>query len=62
MGRKHVRAPLHKNSMRTKSHNDGQNAGYFLRTLRTMLLASPRSSLEPQGCFVGIRTFGLHVW
>jgi hypothetical protein len=23
----------------TESHNDGQNAGYFLRTLRTVLLA-----------------------
>jgi hypothetical protein len=25
--------------MPTESHSDGQNAGYFLRTLRTVLLA-----------------------
>jgi hypothetical protein len=27
------------NVVHTESHNDGQNAGYFLRTLWTMLLA-----------------------
>jgi hypothetical protein len=31
--RKHVRAPSRRNDVPTKSHNDGQNAGYFLRTL-----------------------------
>jgi hypothetical protein len=39
MARKHVRALPHRNAMPTKSHSDGQNVGYFLRTLRTMLLA-----------------------
>jgi hypothetical protein len=37
--RKHVRAPPFRNAVPTKSHNDGQNAGYFPRTLRTVLLA-----------------------
>jgi hypothetical protein len=37
--RKHVRAPPRRNVVRTKSHSDGQNVGYFLRTLRTVLLA-----------------------
>jgi hypothetical protein len=37
--RKHVRAPLRRNVVPTVSHNDSQNAGYFPRTLRTMLLA-----------------------
>jgi hypothetical protein len=37
--RKHVRAPLHRNVVPTKSHSDGQNVGYFLTTLRTVLLA-----------------------
>jgi hypothetical protein len=37
--RKNVRAPPHRNVMPTESHSDGQNAGYFSRTLRTVLLA-----------------------
>jgi hypothetical protein len=37
--RKHVRAPPRRNVVPTESHNDGQNAGYFPRTLRTVLLA-----------------------
>jgi hypothetical protein len=37
--RKHIRTPPHRNVMPTESHSDGQNAGYFLRTLRTVLLA-----------------------
>jgi hypothetical protein len=37
--RKHVRAPPHRNVVPTKSHSDSQNAGYFPRTLRTVLLA-----------------------
>jgi hypothetical protein len=36
--RKHVCAPPHRNVVSTESHSDGENAGYFLRTLRTMLL------------------------
>jgi hypothetical protein len=45
MARKHVRAPLHRNVVPTESHNDGQNASYFPRTLRTVLLAL--GSIEP---------------
>jgi hypothetical protein len=37
--RMHVRVPPRRNVVPTKSHSDGQNAGYFLRTLRTVLLA-----------------------
>jgi hypothetical protein len=37
--RKHVRALPHRNAMPIESHSDGQNAGYFLRTLWTVLLA-----------------------
>jgi hypothetical protein len=37
--RKHVHAPPHRNVVPTESHSDGQNAGYFPRTLRTLLLA-----------------------
>jgi hypothetical protein len=36
--RKHVRVPPRRKAVPTKSHSDGQNAGYFPRTLRTMLL------------------------
>jgi hypothetical protein len=37
--RKHVHVPPHRNVVPTESHSDGQNAGYFSRTLRTVLLA-----------------------
>jgi hypothetical protein len=37
--RKHVRAPPRRNNVPTESHSDGQCASYFLRTLRTLLLA-----------------------
>jgi hypothetical protein len=37
--RKHVRAPPHRNVVPTESHSDGQRAGYFPRTLQTLLLA-----------------------
>jgi hypothetical protein len=37
--RKHIRMPPHRNVVPTESHSDDQNAGYFLRTLRTVLLA-----------------------
>jgi hypothetical protein len=36
---KHIRAPPRRNVVPTESHSDGQNAGYFPRTLRTVLLA-----------------------
>jgi hypothetical protein len=39
MVRKHVCAPSGRNVVPTESHSYGQNAGYFPRTLRTVLLA-----------------------
>jgi hypothetical protein len=35
--RKHVRVPPWRKAVPTESHNDGQRASYFLRTLRTLL-------------------------
>jgi hypothetical protein len=49
--RKHVRAPPRRNVMPTESHNDGQNAGYFPMTLRTVLLELGYS--EPP-LFIGV--------
>jgi hypothetical protein len=43
--------PPHRNVVPTESHNDGQNAGYFPKTLRTVLLALEYS--EPL-LFVGV--------
>jgi hypothetical protein len=37
--RKHVPVPPRRNIVPTESHSDGQNAGYFLRALRNVLLA-----------------------
>jgi hypothetical protein len=37
--RKHVRAPPRRDVVPTESHGDGQDASYFPRTLRTVLLA-----------------------
>jgi hypothetical protein len=37
--RKYIRVPPRRNVVPTESHSDGQNAGYFPRTLRTVLLA-----------------------
>jgi hypothetical protein len=37
--RKHVRVPSRRNVVPMESHSDGQNAGYFPRTMQTMLLA-----------------------
>jgi hypothetical protein len=48
--KKHVRALPRRNVVPMESHNDGQNAGYFLRTLRTVLLAL--GSSEPP-LFIG---------
>jgi hypothetical protein len=48
--RKHVRAPPRSNVVPTESHRDDQNAGYFKRTLWTMLLAL--GSSEPS-LFIG---------
>jgi hypothetical protein len=37
--RKHVHEPPCRNAVPMESHSDGQHAGYFLRTLRTLILA-----------------------
>jgi hypothetical protein len=37
--RKHVRVPPCRNAVPTESHGDGQDAGYFPTTTRTMILA-----------------------
>jgi hypothetical protein len=60
--RKHVRAPPRRNDVPTESHSDGQCAGYFLRTLRTLLLALGYS--EPP-LFVGTTRLlhgNLYLW
>jgi hypothetical protein len=49
--RKHVRVPPRRNVVPTESHSDGQNAAYFPRTLRTMLLTLGYS--EPP-LFIGV--------
>ncbi len=49
--RKHVRVPPRRNVVPSESHSDGRNAGYFLRTLRTVLQALGYS--EPP-LFVGV--------
>jgi hypothetical protein len=51
IARKHVRTPPRRNVMPMESHSDGQNVGYFSRTLRTVLLALGYS--EPP-LFIGI--------
>jgi hypothetical protein len=49
--RKHVRAPPRRNVVPMELYSVDQNAGYFLRTLRTMLLALGYS--EPL-LFIGV--------
>jgi hypothetical protein len=49
--RKHVRAPPHRDVAPTESHSDGQEAGYFPRTLWTVLLALGSSESQ---LFIGI--------
>jgi hypothetical protein len=39
MARKHVRVPPRRDAVPTESHSDGQESGYFPRTLQTLLLA-----------------------
>jgi hypothetical protein len=51
MAGKHVRAPPRRDVVPMESHSDGQEAGYILRTLRTVLLAL--GSSEPP-LFIGI--------
>jgi hypothetical protein len=47
MARKHVCVPPRRNAVPTESHSDGQDAGYFPRTLRTMHLALGSSEPPP---------------
>jgi hypothetical protein len=49
--RKHVRVPPHRNVAPMESHSDGQNVGYFLRTLWTVLVALGYSMLP---LFIGV--------
>jgi hypothetical protein len=49
--RKHVLAPPRRDAVPTESHGDGQEAGYFPRTLWTALLAL--GSSEPP-LFIGV--------
>jgi hypothetical protein len=61
-GRKHVCAPPRRDAVPTESHSDGQEAGYFPRTLRTVLLVL--GSSEPP-LFVGILRLlrgNLYLW
>jgi hypothetical protein len=51
IARKHIRVPPHRNVVPMESHGDDQNVGYFLRTLRTVLLALGYS--EPP-LFIGV--------
>jgi hypothetical protein len=48
--RKHVHEPPHRNDVPMESQSDGQNVGYFPRTVRTVLLAL--GSSEPP-LFIG---------
>jgi hypothetical protein len=60
--RKHVRLLPCRNAVPTESHSDGQIVGYFLRTLRTMLLAL--GSSEPS-LFIGTLRLlrgNLYLW
>jgi hypothetical protein len=62
MARKHVRAPSRRNVVPMESHSDGQDAGYFLRTLQTVLLAL--GSSEPP-LFIGTSRMlrgNLYLW
>jgi hypothetical protein len=49
--RKHVHVPPRRNVVPMKSYNDGQNAGYLLRTLQTVLLTLGYSE---RPLFVGV--------
>jgi hypothetical protein len=63
--RKHVCAPPCRNVVPIESHSDGQNAGYFLRTLWTVLLApgysEPPLFIGVPRLFAGTHTFGMCV-
>jgi hypothetical protein len=59
---KHVHTPLCRNAVPTETHSDGQNVGYFARTLQTVLLALGNS--EPP-FFIGVPRLlckNLYLW
>jgi hypothetical protein len=63
--RKHVHAPPRRNVVPTESHSDGQNARYFLRTLRTVLLALRYSEPVLFVCVLRLfhgNSYLWHVW
>jgi hypothetical protein len=49
-----------------ESHSDGEDAGYFPRTLWTVLLAlgssEPPRFIRTRGCCVETHTFGVYEW
>jgi hypothetical protein len=60
--RKHVHGPPHRNAVPMESHSDGQDASYFPRTLRTVLLEL--GSSEPP-LFIGTPRLlhgNLYLW
>jgi hypothetical protein len=62
IARKHICAPPRRNAVPTESHSDGQNAGYFLRILRTVIQAM--GSSEPP-LFIGTLRLlcgNLYLW
>jgi hypothetical protein len=62
MARKHVYVPPRRDAIPTEPHSDGQEAGYFPRTLWTVLLAL--GSSEPP-LFIGIPRLlcgNSHLW
>jgi hypothetical protein len=60
--RKHIRVPLRRNVMHMQSQSEGQRAGYFRRTLWTMLLALGYSELP---LYIGVSRllcWNLYLW
>jgi hypothetical protein len=64
--RKHVCAPPRRNVVPTESHSNGQNAGYFSRTLQIMLLvlgsSEPLHFTGTLRLLRGNSYFGVYVW
>jgi hypothetical protein len=65
MARKHVCTPPHRDVKPTESHNDGQSTGYFLRTLRMLVLLlgySEPSLFDGTPRLLRGNTYLWHVW
>jgi hypothetical protein len=54
--------PPHMNVVPTESHGDGQNAGYFLKTLRTVLLALGYSEPPLFGSVLRLLCGNSYLW